>query len=54
MAHAGNALTVAALVFAAGIFTGILSGTKMVDEMASLLIHLVPDSLGSFYQQSLL
>ncbi|KRD90043.1 damage-inducible protein CinA [Bacillus sp. Root147] len=48
MAHAGNALTVAALVFAAGIFTGILSGTKMVDEMASLLIHLVPDSLGSF------
>src|SRR5687767_2078363 len=28
-AHAGNALAVGGLVFAAGIFTGILSGTKM-------------------------
>ena len=29
--HAGNVLAVVGLIFAAGIFTGILSGTKMVD-----------------------
>jgi CitMHS family citrate-Mg2+:H+ or citrate-Ca2+:H+ symporter len=45
-AHAGNALGVAGMVFAAGIFTGILSGTKMVDAMAHTLITLIPDSLG--------
>ena len=28
--HAGNALSVVSLIFAAGIFTGILSGTGMV------------------------
>jgi CitMHS family citrate-Mg2+:H+ or citrate-Ca2+:H+ symporter len=45
-AHAGNALSVAAMVFAAGIFTGILSGTKMVDAMAHTLVNMVPESLG--------
>lgn len=49
IAHAGNALTVTALVFAAGIFTGILSGTKMVGAMATSLINLIPESLGSFF-----
>lgn len=49
VAHAGNALTVTALVFAAGIFTGILSGTKMVGAMATSLINLIPDSLGTFF-----
>ncbi|KFZ40273.1 MULTISPECIES: CitMHS family transporter [Thermoactinomyces] len=44
--HAGNALAVVSLVFAAGIFTGILSGTKMVDAMASSLISIIPDSWG--------
>ena len=33
--HAGNVLAVVGLIFAAGIFTGILSGTKMVDAMAA-------------------
>ena len=33
-AHSGNVLAVVSLIFAAGIFTGILSGTKMVDAMA--------------------
>lgn len=46
-AHAGNALAVVSLVIAAGIFTGILSGTKMVDEMATTLVSLIPESLGS-------
>jgi CitMHS family citrate-Mg2+:H+ or citrate-Ca2+:H+ symporter len=47
-AHAGNALSVAGVVFAAGIFTGILSGTKMIDAMAESVVHLVPPALGPF------
>ena len=47
-AHAGNALAVAGVVFAAGIFTGILSGTKMIDAMAESVVHLVPAALGPF------
>lgn len=48
-AHAGNAITVVTLVFAAGIFAGIFSGTNMVDAIANSLISIIPDSLGSFY-----
>jgi citrate-Mg2+:H+ or citrate-Ca2+:H+ symporter, CitMHS family len=48
-AHAGNVLAVASLVFAAGIFTGILSGTKMVDAMANSLVSLIPDALGPHF-----
>jgi CitMHS family citrate-Mg2+:H+ or citrate-Ca2+:H+ symporter len=47
-AHAGNALAVAGLVFAAGIFTGILSGTKMIDAMADTIIACVPPSMGPY------
>ena len=47
-AHAGNALAVAGVVFAAGIFTGILSGTKMVDAMAESVVHLIPPVLGPY------
>ncbi|MBP3041678.1 citrate transporter [Bacillaceae bacterium Marseille-Q3522] len=45
-AHAGNILTVTSLIFAAGIFAGILEGTKMVDAMAASLVALIPDFLG--------
>lgn len=45
-AHAANALSVASMVFAAGIFTGILSGTKMVDAMAQSFVNAIPDYLG--------
>lgn len=45
-AHAGSALSVGLMVFAAGIFTGILSGTGMLDAMAKSFIHIIPDSLG--------
>ncbi len=45
-AHAGNALAVAGVVFAAGVFTGILSGTRMIDAMAQSVITIVPESLG--------
>lgn len=44
----GNAVPVAAMVFAAGIFTGILSGTKMVDAMAQTVLAVIPDALGPF------
>ncbi|MEO7521186.1 MAG: SLC13 family permease, partial [Gemmatimonas sp.] len=44
----GNALAVVGLIFAAGIFTGILSGTKMVDAMAGSVIKLVPPALGPY------
>ncbi|HZG17206.1 MAG TPA: citrate:proton symporter [Candidatus Bathyarchaeia archaeon] len=45
-AHAGNALAVVSMVFAAGIFTGILSGTEMVDAMAHSLVGLIPEAWG--------
>lgn len=47
-AHAGNALAVAGLVFAAGIFTGILSGTKMVDAMSASVIAAIPEAWGPY------
>ena len=47
-AHAGNALAVAGMIFAAGIFTGILSGTKMIDAIADSVVHLVPAPLGPY------
>jgi citrate-Mg2+:H+ or citrate-Ca2+:H+ symporter, CitMHS family len=46
--HAGNVLAVASLIFAAGIFTGILSGTKMVDAMAESVVRVIPASLGPY------
>jgi CitMHS family citrate-Mg2+:H+ or citrate-Ca2+:H+ symporter len=46
--HAGNVLAVVGLIFAAGVFTGILSGTRMVDAMAESVIALVPESLGPY------
>jgi len=46
--HAGNALAVAGMVFAAGIFTGILSGTKMIDAMSLTVTGLVPPSMGPY------
>ncbi len=47
-AHAANVIAVVSLIFAAGIFTGILSGTGMVDAMSQSLLAVLPDSLGPF------
>lgn len=44
--HAANALPVIVMVFAAGIFMGIMSGTKMVDAMATSLVSVIPPSMG--------
>ena len=46
--HAGNAMGVVGLIFAAGIFTGILAGTGMVDGMAGSVVRLVPPALGPY------
>ncbi len=46
--HAGNVMAVASLIFAAGIFTGILSGTKMVDAMAESVVGVIPAALGPY------
>lgn len=47
--HAGNALAVVGLIFAAGVFTGILSGTKMIDAMADSVVQLVPPGVGPHF-----
>ncbi|CAG2147360.1 CitMHS family transporter [Cupriavidus numazuensis] len=43
--HAGNIVPVVSLIFAAGIFVGILSGTKMVDAIAASVIAGLPNWL---------
>ena len=46
--HAGNVLAVVGMIFAAGIFTGILAGTKMIDAMADSVIKIIPAALGPY------
>jgi CitMHS family citrate-Mg2+:H+ or citrate-Ca2+:H+ symporter len=47
-AHAPNVLAVVSVIFAAGIFTGILGGTGMVDAMSKSFLGIVPPSLGPY------
>jgi len=47
-AHAVNIVPVVSLIFAAGIFVGILSGTRMVDAIATSVIAMVPDWMGPY------
>jgi citrate-Mg2+:H+ or citrate-Ca2+:H+ symporter, CitMHS family len=47
-AHAKNVIAVVSLIFAAGIFTGILGGTGMLDAMAKSMLNLVPPALGPY------
>nr|WP_257027091.1 CitMHS family transporter [Pseudomonas flavescens] len=46
--HASNVLAVTCVIFAAGIFTGILQGTGMVDAMANSLLVVIPESFGPY------
>ena len=48
-ANGANATPVVTMVFAAGIFMGILSGTKMIDAMAKIIIEAVPESMGAHF-----
>ncbi len=45
-AHAENVLNVAGMVFAAAVFTGVLSGTGMVKHMADWLVGAIPEGMG--------
>ncbi|MGW0008468.1 CitMHS family transporter [Streptomyces tendae] len=45
-AHADNVLNVSGMVFAAAVFTGVLTGTGMVDHMAKWLVDTIPDGMG--------
>ncbi|WP_303762240.1 CitMHS family transporter [Sphingobium yanoikuyae] len=47
-AHAGNVLSVVSLIFAAGIFTGILGGTGMVEAMSKEVVGVIPPVLGPY------
>ena len=40
--HAANVFFVSVMIFAAGVFSGILTGTKMIDAMAQALVTLIP------------
>ncbi|UBU16318.1 CitMHS family transporter [Nonomuraea gerenzanensis] len=44
--HARSVVLVTTMIFAAGVFTGILNGTKMIDEMATAFVGVIPDSFG--------
>lgn len=45
--HAKNVAAVISLIFAAGVFTGILSGTGMVDAMSQSFLAVIPSSWGA-------
>ncbi|MGW2510226.1 CitMHS family transporter [Streptomyces scopuliridis] len=45
-AHAENVLNVSGMVFAAAVFTGVLTGTGMVQHMADWLVGAIPDGMG--------
>jgi CitMHS family citrate-Mg2+:H+ or citrate-Ca2+:H+ symporter len=47
-AHAGNVLSVVSLIFAAGIFTGILGGSGMVEAMSKEVVGFIPPALGPY------
>ena len=46
--HAKNVLAVVSLIFAAGVFTGILNQTGMVEAMSNTLLNLLPAEAGPF------
>lgn len=46
LVHAGNALSVAGMIFAAGILTGILAGTGMTEALTHSVTGLIPVSAG--------
>jgi CitMHS family citrate-Mg2+:H+ or citrate-Ca2+:H+ symporter len=48
-AHSESVLTVIALIFASGAFTGILSGTGMVDGMSEHIVQMIPDGGGQYF-----
>ncbi|ABY24593.1 citrate-proton symporter [Renibacterium salmoninarum ATCC 33209] len=48
IAHAPSVVAVVAMVMAAGVLTGMLSGTGMVDAMSQWLVQIIPPSMGPY------
>lgn len=48
LSHSKNSLAVVSIVIAAGIFSGIMSGTGMIDAMAQSLVAIIPPALGPY------
>ena len=46
--HAPAILAVCSLIFAAGVFTGLFSGTGMIDAVGTALVRTIPDALGPY------
>ncbi|WP_129360258.1 CitMHS family transporter [Rothia uropygioeca] len=46
--HATSIISVVAMVMAAGVLTGVMSGTGMVDGMAAWLVDVIPSSMGPY------
>lgn len=44
-AHSRSIVTVTSMIFAAGVFTGVLTGTGMIDAMAKAIVAAMPASL---------
>ncbi len=40
--HGGNIFSVSSMIFAAGVFSGILTGSKMIESMAEAMVSAVP------------
>jgi citrate-Mg2+:H+ or citrate-Ca2+:H+ symporter, CitMHS family len=47
--HSNNIVIISSMVFAAGIFTGVFTGSGMVDALATSLVSVIPESLGSHF-----
>ena len=47
-AHAPNVIAMTSLIFAAGVFTGVLSGTGMAEAMPQSLIVMIPPAMGPY------
>lgn len=45
--HGTNIFMVSGMIFAAGVFSGILTGAKMIDAMATSLVSLIPEQHAS-------
>ncbi|MCA1187048.1 MULTISPECIES: CitMHS family transporter [unclassified Saccharopolyspora] len=47
--HADSVVAVVSMVFAAAVFTGVLSGSGMIEQMAQYLLHGMPDALFPYF-----
>ena len=47
-AHAGDSISMAAILLSSGIFLGVLSGTNMIGAMAKVMISVIPAALGPY------